>query len=807
MLKILLLLISSFTAIPMFLHLSKTEKKEMNTMLNYSNEGLEFVPKELLKEDSTTVELNLSDNNIKIIPKEIGGYKILEVLDLSGNNQLEIGQSFYDLAKIKTLKEINLSQCELVYIPFSIHKITNLEVLNISGNHLFEIPDMMHKMHQLKEVNLSNNKLKELGYAPSLWKELRFINLKNNPSLDVEKAFKSLSYLNKLERIEVNNLEELPQSITFLKAKEIVFEECSFKKSNIVFPENSKIESMIFDNCKATNFNKLLPVIASNKELKELVLVNNDLKGLSIDSIQFPKLERLDITGNSINEKDLTALKKQFPNCTIKIGGEFEKQEIPEKRAIKAPFEQAMIEPEIFTVSPEKKQVITTTNSKIIIPKDAFVDKDGNIIKSPVSIKYKEILNTVDQILSGIPMEYDSAGVTYNFESAGMIEFRAESQGKEVFPNPNALISVELKSEFTDTNYGLYSMDDETGKWDYRQPAVQKENSQNSIGANIINADIIKLKPTLKLPSLKHNISRKRASRKNYTLKVMQGSGLYYKSLKFLNKSKLKIDYKEARILRRDIKRYHKEIGNYLGLDSTELVNENLCFGYDFMINKENDVFDLTIHYLDSSLTVSCRLRTKYNKNSEQKNYLRFWESYNKVLKKEGGILKKRAKEYELKMYTYESRLQKYQDELRTFTGALNYTKSYTMNLPSFGVFNWDRLPRFPSSLTVSKQVKRNRVKVAIKNIGKTLFIPVILYILDKKNNSYLNEQDVSYITYDEGRKYSLLFVDADGKMATVDQKSFNNGVKSMEGFNVTFETEIITKEDVSRSELFNKLL
>ena len=98
-------------------------------------------------------------------------------------------------------------------------------------------------------------------------------------------------------------------------------------------------------------------------------------------------------------------------------------------------------------------------------------------------------------------------------------------------------------------------------------------------------------------------------------------------------------------------------------------------------------------------------------------------------------------------------------------------------------------------------------MKVALRNVGKTLFVPVVLYILDKKNNSYLKEQDVSYITYDEGRKYSLLFVNSEGEMATVNQKSFNKGVEEMEDFNVIFDTEILGKEDVNRSDLFNKLL
>ena len=51
------------------------------------------------------------------------------------------------------------------------------------------------------------------------------------------------------------------------------------------------------------------------------------------------------------------------------------------------------------------------SNSKIIIPKKAFVDKQGQDIVGEVEIKYREFHNQADIIASGIPMNYDSAGV------------------------------------------------------------------------------------------------------------------------------------------------------------------------------------------------------------------------------------------------------------------------------------------------------------------------------------------------------------------------------------------------------------
>ena len=66
------------------------------------------------------------------------------------------------------------------------------------------------------------------------------------------------------------------------------------------------------------------------------------------------------------------------------------------------------------------------SGSRLIVPAAAFADDRGNIIQGEVNIRYREYHDFVDFYLSGIPMTYDSAGVRYTFESAGMMEIYAE---------------------------------------------------------------------------------------------------------------------------------------------------------------------------------------------------------------------------------------------------------------------------------------------------------------------------------------------------------------------------------------------
>ncbi len=114
------------------------------------------------------------------------------------------------------------------------------------------------------------------------------------------------------------------------------------------------------------------------------------------------------------------------------------------------------------------------TGSKLAFPPNAFVDANGNPIAGKVDVKYREFHDFVDFFLAGIPMGYDSAGVSYNLESAGMIEIYAEKAGQEVFLGPNKKVEIELISELaltgmnTQPDYNIYKLDIENRNWIYK---------------------------------------------------------------------------------------------------------------------------------------------------------------------------------------------------------------------------------------------------------------------------------------------------------------------------------------------------
>ena len=98
---------------------------------------------------------------------------------------------------------------------------------------------------------------------------------------------------------------------------------------------------------------------------------------------------------------------------------------------IKPPFLDREIEQETFMINAQKdEEIITESGSKIKFYKNTIVDFDGKTVKGKVKIEYRDFHNPLEIYLSGIPMEYDSAGTKYIFETAGMFELKAYQEGE-----------------------------------------------------------------------------------------------------------------------------------------------------------------------------------------------------------------------------------------------------------------------------------------------------------------------------------------------------------------------------------------
>lgn len=152
--------------------------------------------------------------------------------------------------------------------------------------------------------------------------------------------------------------------------------------------------------------------------------------------------------------------------------------EIPneERAAFIAPlFENANAPDTTFGVDATTGGILFDQYGSVIyVPPSAFLDSSGKIVSGPVDVRFRQYLDVADIFMAGIPMTYDSAGITYHFETAGMFEISAWQNGQALKTNPDALIRVAMVSNNAEDRFNTYYLDTAAESWQYRnsEPAV-----------------------------------------------------------------------------------------------------------------------------------------------------------------------------------------------------------------------------------------------------------------------------------------------------------------------------------------------
>ena len=126
--------------------------------------------------------------------------------------------------------------------------------------------------------------------------------------------------------------------------------------------------------------------------------------------------------------------------------------------------------------------------TKITVPQDAFVDKNNKPIVGNVDLEYREFHNAAQILASGIPMTYDSAGVTHQFESAGMFEMRGFQHNEPVFIAQNKGIDVDMASFVKGDDFRFYYLDQTNTKTvAYHSPFFTSAYAQTATGNDTNN--------------------------------------------------------------------------------------------------------------------------------------------------------------------------------------------------------------------------------------------------------------------------------------------------------------------------------
>lgn len=101
------------------------------------------------------------------------------------------------------------------------------------------------------------------------------------------------------------------------------------------------------------------------------------------------------------------------------------------------------------------------SGTKISIPKNSFVDKDGNPVGGKVDLKYIEYRDPIDFILSDIEMDHGGG----HFNSGGMYKILASQNGRPVFIGKGKSIDIDFMLTDNLPEMNFYRYDSLSGKW------------------------------------------------------------------------------------------------------------------------------------------------------------------------------------------------------------------------------------------------------------------------------------------------------------------------------------------------------
>ena len=100
--------------------------------------------------------INLNDNKLKGIPKEIKNLNLLKRLRLS-NNEIEIMSD--EIGELSELKELQLFNNKIKTIPLSIGNLVKLEILDLSKNQISNLPLTLGYLEKLETWKINDNPL------------------------------------------------------------------------------------------------------------------------------------------------------------------------------------------------------------------------------------------------------------------------------------------------------------------------------------------------------------------------------------------------------------------------------------------------------------------------------------------------------------------------------------------------------------------------------------------------------------------------------------------------------------------------
>jgi Leucine-rich repeat (LRR) protein len=159
-----------------FANPSNNQTLQSVTNLDMSDQGLKCIPKQIMNLTNLRV-LDLRKNELEDVPDFIGNLLNLRWLSLSNNNLESLPDN---LKNLKKLRSLCLKYNNFKNLPHFIGDFPNLEELNVENNQLTTLPDSVGNLTNLWIISAKHNMLTFLPPSIVNLKHLGYFLLKDN---------------------------------------------------------------------------------------------------------------------------------------------------------------------------------------------------------------------------------------------------------------------------------------------------------------------------------------------------------------------------------------------------------------------------------------------------------------------------------------------------------------------------------------------------------------------------------------------------------------------------------------------------
>jgi Leucine-rich repeat (LRR) protein len=237
--------------------------------------------------------LNLSHNQLKVLPEPLGQLTELQSLDVSHNQLIDLPEW---LSQLKQLHSLNLFANQLTALPEWVGQLTQLQSLDLAANRLKELPEWLGGLARLQFLRLSNNQLMVLPEWLGQLTQLRSLNLFATHLTVLPESLSQLEQLRYLD-LYYNKLEISPNSL----GKLMQLENLRIDSPHGIFPNVRSASSLQEISVENLGLTSLPDWIGELVHLTALRARNNAISDLPASLAALPRLSELTLGENPLN--------------------------------------------------------------------------------------------------------------------------------------------------------------------------------------------------------------------------------------------------------------------------------------------------------------------------------------------------------------------------------------------------------------------------------------------------------------------------------------------------------------------------